>query len=57
MGKSKECEIVFNTKYGYIFQPIKCKSITEALRLAEERGEAYRIFCDGKLIRRGWIIK
>ena len=57
MGKSKECEIVFNTKYGYIFQPIKCKSIAEALRLAEERGEAYRIFCDGKLIRRGWIIK
>ena len=33
---SKPCEIIFNTKWGYCMQPIKCKSISAAIRLAKE---------------------
>ena len=51
----KNCTIVFNTRAGYVMQPIQCRSISAALRLARESGLAYRIFIDGKLYKRGWI--
>lgn len=51
---SKQCEIIFNTKYGYCMQLIKCKSIAEAIRMAKEREMAFRIFVNGKCVRTGW---
>ena len=54
MAKSKECTIVFNTRWGYCMQPTKCKSIAEALRLAHETQMAFRIFVDGKFYKSGW---
>lgn len=51
---SKQCEIIFNTKYGYCMQLIKCKSIAEAIRIAKEREMAFRIFVNGKCVRTGW---
>ena len=51
---SKPCKIIFNTKWGYCMTPVKCKSIAEAIRLAKETQMAYRIFCGGKCIKRGW---
>lgn len=54
MAKSKECTIVFNTRWGYCMQPTKCKSIAEALRLAHEMQMAFRIFVDGKFYKSGW---
>lgn len=50
-----ECTIIFNTTYGYCMKPQKCRSISEALRLAKNNGMAYRIFGkDGKFIKSGW---
>lgn len=54
MAKSKECTITFNTRWGYCMQPIKCKSIAEALRLAHEIQMAFRIFVNGKFYKSGW---
>ena len=56
--KAKPCSIIFNgSKTGYIFTPIRCASIAEALRTAREWGFPYRIYDDnGKLIRRGWLV-
>ena len=51
----KKCEIVFNTRWGYVMKPIACKSIAKSLELAKEYGMAYRIFIDGKLYKRGWF--
>ena len=53
-GYPTECEIVFNTRYGREFAPMKCKSINEALKLAEEWNMPYRIFVGGKCIKKGW---
>lgn len=50
---SKRCEIIFNTKWGYCMQPVKCKSIAEAIRMAKEKGMAFRIFVGGKCVKNG----
>ena len=50
----KECTIICNTKWGYCITPKKCKSIAEAVRYSKEMGMAYRIFADGKVVKRGW---
>ena len=50
----KECEIVYNTKWGYCFTPAHFNSIAEALRDAREQRMAFRVFVDGKCVRRGW---
>ena len=52
--KAKPCEIVFNTKWGYTMQPIKCKSIAEAIRLAKSEEMAFRIFVENKCVKTGW---
>ena len=52
--KAIPCEIVFNTKWGYCIQPVKCKSIREGLRLAKEIGMAFRIFVGNKCVKSGW---
>lgn len=54
MSKVKECEVIFNTKWGYCMTPIKCKSIVEAIRLAKQKEMAFRIFVDGKCVKTGW---
>lgn len=54
MAKAKECYVVCNTKWGYCMQPHKCKSISEAIRYANDLGMAYRIFVDGKCVKSGW---
>lgn len=51
---SKKCEIIFNTRWGYCMQHIKCKSIAEAIREAKEIGMAFRIFVDGRCVKSGW---
>lgn len=48
---AKECEVICNTKWGYCLAPYKCKSISEAIRYANDLGMAYRIFVDGKCIQ------
>lgn len=52
--RGKPCTIIFNTRNGYTMQPIQCKSIAEAIRLAKEEGMAFRIFVDGKCVKSGW---
>lgn len=50
----KKCTLICNTKIGYCLQPIECQSIAAAIRYAKELDLAYRIFIDGKCVRRGW---
>ena len=50
----KPCKIIYNTRYGYIMQPISFNSIAAALRDAKETGMAFRIFVNNKCVRRGW---
>ena len=50
----KQCEIILNTTWGYCMRPIKCQSIAEAIKMAEETGMAFRIFVDGKCVKTGW---
>ncbi len=56
MRKPIPCTIIFNGPAdGYIFAPIDCKSISSAMRLAEEWGFPFRLYDrNGKLLRRGW---
>lgn len=54
MAKAKLCEIIFNTRWGYCMQPIKCKSIAAAIQLAKEEKMAFRIFINGKCVKSGW---
>ena len=54
MAKGYECEVILNTKWGYCLTPYKCKSISEAVTYAKDMGMAYRIFVDGKCVKRGW---
>lgn len=56
MARAKECEIILNTRNGYCMTPHKCNSISEAIRYAKEMGLAFRIFADGKLIKKGWYV-
>ena len=54
-GIPTECEIVFNSPLtGKVFNPIKCKSINEALKLASEWNMPYNIFVGGECIKSGW---
>ena len=52
------CQIIFNgPKDGFVFTPIICESISEALKLAKEWAMPYRIFdMNGKFLRKGWKI-
>ena len=54
--KAQECTLVVNARNGYIFTPIKCKSINEAVRMGKEAfGFAYRVMVKGKgCIRSGY---
>ena len=54
--KAQECTLVVNARNGYIFTPIKCKSINEAVRMGKEgMGFAYRVIVKGKgIVRRGF---
>ena len=46
--KAQECTLVVNARNGYIFTPIKCKSINEAGRMGKEAcGFAYRVMVKG----------
>ena len=56
MARAKECEIILNTRNGYCMTPHKCNSISEAIRYAKEMGLAFRIFADGKLVKKGWYV-
>lgn len=51
---SKQCEIIFNTQWGYCMKPVKCKSITDAVRTAKETEMAFRIIVDGECVKTGW---
>lgn len=54
-GMPTECEIVFNSPLtGKVFDPIKCKSVNEALKLAKEWDMPYNIFVGGEFIKSGW---
>lgn len=54
-AKSQECTLVVNTANGHICQPLKCKSIASAYRIGKEScGFAFRIFVDGKCVKRGF---
>lgn len=50
---TKECIVICNTRLGYCTPPVKCKSISEAIRYANDMGMAYRIFVDGRCVKRG----
>lgn len=54
MAKAIPCTVICNTKYGYCLTPVECKSISEAVRYAKDLDMAYRIFVNGKCVRRGW---
>ena len=49
---SKACTVICNTKWGYCCAPRECKSISEAIRYANDLGMAYRIFIDGELVKK-----
>lgn len=51
--KSQKCILICNTKWGYCLKERECESIREAIRIAKELEMAYRIFVNGKCIRRG----
>lgn len=52
--KPKKCKLILNTASGYCLTQ-HFESIASALRFAKESGFfAYRIFVDGKLVRRGF---
>ncbi len=50
------CNLVMNSPLdGYVFTPIECKSISEAIRIATSWKCPYRIFdTKGNLIKSGW---
>ena len=50
----KQCQIYYNTKWGYVMHPKTFKSIAAALRDAKEEGMAFRIFVNGKCVKSGW---
>jgi hypothetical protein len=56
MAKAKKCELHLNTRNGYCLTPIKCESISEAIREAKETKLAYRIIINDKVIKNGWYI-
>lgn len=53
--KAQQCKLVVNSRWGYIFTPITCKSINEAVRMGKESmGFAYRVFVGTKVVRSGY---
>ena len=54
-GKSIPCKVVCNSRYGTISAPIDFPSIAAGVRWAKESGWfSYRIFANGKIVRRGY---
>ena len=53
----RKCTLVLNTRWGYELAPVECRSIKEAITKAKESEMAYRIFIDGRLIKRGWYVR
>lgn len=56
MTRSKKCTVICNTSWGYEFSPMEFESIRMGLQYAREMECPYRLFVDGKLIRRGWLL-
>lgn len=55
MKKPIECVVVVNTRWGHVCQPYHAKSIAEGVRWARESGGfVYRVFVNGKVVRRGF---
>lgn len=54
--KAQECKLVVNNRWGYVYTPIKCKSINEAVREGRNYygGFAYRVFVGTKVVRSGY---
>lgn len=53
--KAKKCKMVFNSRWGHISAPMEFPSISAGLKFAKESGWfAYRVYVDGKLVRRGF---
>ena len=55
--KPIRCFLIMNGQQnGYIFAPIACASISEAVRMAKNFKFPYRIFSyDGVLKKKGWF--
>ena len=51
----KQCQIYYNTKWGYVMRPVSFPSIASAIRDAKERQMAFRIFVGNECVRRGWF--
>ena len=55
MAKGIECTLIVNTANGYCFTPSKHPSIRSAVREGKDTiGFAYRIFVEGKVVKRGF---
>lgn len=54
--RAKPCTLIMNSPLnGYIFTPIECESISEALKIATAWECPFRIYdMDNKLIKSGW---
>ena len=53
--KGQNCTLIVNSRNGYCFTPEKHPSISSAIKSEKESfGFAYRIFVDGKCVRRGF---
>ena len=53
--KAKKCKVLVNTRWGHVCQPAEFESIRKGVEWAKESGGfAYRVFVDGKLVRRGF---
>jgi len=54
--KGKACELVVNTRFGRICQPLPFDTIAEAERFARttEYGFHFRIYADNKVVRSGF---
>lgn len=53
--KAIKCTLYINTRNGYEMKPIKCNSISEAVRIAHESwGFYYRVLVDEEVVRKGF---
>ena len=54
-GKPIPCKVVCNNRWGHIATPVDFPSIAAGVRWAKESGwYCYRIFANGKIVRRGY---
>ena len=51
-----ECTLFENNKWGYVYTPVKCKSIAEAKRKGYDYigGFAFRLVVNEKVVYRGY---